>query len=117
MKPGATIHRLPTTARVPQTPAPRHLSREARALWREIEGTWHLGPDGRALLTTAAEALDRLRLAQRIVRREGLVYTSPRGAKRAHPAVRIEVEARRALIAALNALHLEGEAVAGRFVR
>jgi P27 family predicted phage terminase small subunit len=84
------------------------LSAEASALWLEITAGWELGPDGEAILRQACEALDRLREAQRILREEGLVVQSARGALRAHPAVRIEVEARRALLAALAQLRLEG---------
>jgi P27 family predicted phage terminase small subunit len=92
--------------------APQHLSAEARELWRDLTAGWHLDADGRALLLQACESLDRLRDAQRIVKAEGLITVSVRGAKRAHPAIRVEQEARRSLLAALNVLHLEGEQMA-----
>lgn len=70
---------------------PEHLGDAGRALWTSIQRSYGIGDaGGLAYLVIAAEALDRARQAQAILRAEGLVITGARGGLIAHPAVAVE---------------------------
>lgn len=57
------------TDRLP--PAPPGLSPEARKLWRLYNTGWLLDENGQTVLRLALEAHDRMREAQRQIRRQG----------------------------------------------
>ena len=93
-------------ARIPR--APKHLSAEARRIWRRVLREWQLGEAELLLLQQALEAYDRVQQAREILEREGLVVrTKKTGAHHMHPAYRIESDARAAMTRALRALNLK----------
>ena len=93
----------------PQAPKrPPALSREGKRLWQAVLAAYDLDEPGLLLLRLALEALDRLRQAQVMVRQEGLTVTNPKtGALQPHPALRVEVEARQAILRCWAALGLD----------
>jgi len=56
---------------------PRHLSKEAKRIWRQICGTWELkdAPDALLILRTGLEAFDRLQQARSVLDIDGVVIT------------------------------------------
>lgn len=104
---------MPGTSRghaVGNAPAPSHLSADARGWWDRIVAQYSIDDDaGLLLLTVALESFDRMRGAQRIVKREGAVYRDRFGSPKAHPLLVVERDARAAMITSLKALNLDLE--------
>lgn len=73
-----------------------HLSDEARGLWEKINAEYVLDTAVQSILLTGLEAHDRMRQAQAIVARDGLVQVDRFGQSKPHPAVAIERDARAA---------------------
>jgi P27 family predicted phage terminase small subunit len=96
-----------TSTRDPKAPA--HLSREARAFWREIVGEFELERHHRAVLQVALEAWDRMVAARRVLDENGVTYVDRFGAPRARPEVAVERDAGLRLLRAMRELDLEGE--------
>jgi P27 family predicted phage terminase small subunit len=93
-----------------QKTPPKGLSPEARGLWRSIGSEYGIGdPGGRLILASACEAFDRMRQAQRKLKREGITATDRFGQKKSHPATAIERDSRAAMLAALKQLNLDLE--------
>lgn len=88
---------------------PKHLSREAKAIWRQVVQGWEMDEGGLFILRQALEAFDRLNQARELIDREGIVVTDPSGRKRAHPALMVEKESRLALLRAWRQLGLDVE--------
>ena len=89
--------------------APRNLSREARQLHAELAQEYAIhDAAGRRLLLTACECLDRMRRAQKLIKRHGELLTARDGLK-ANPAVAIERDARAQMLACLKQLNLDVE--------
>ena len=84
-----------------------HLSAESRDFYRRISDGWELAEDGKQILVVACEALDRLREAQGLLKRDGLVIKSGK-TTRLHPAAGVEKEARLAFLRAVRQLNLDG---------
>ena len=84
---------------------PRHLSREARALWRGFVEGWAFDACGFLILQTALEAFDRMRAAQQVIAKDGLVLTDGR----VNPASVVERDSRLAMLRALRTLNLDLE--------
>jgi P27 family predicted phage terminase small subunit len=86
------------------------LSPEARGLWESIRSEYDVGdPGGLLILQSACEAFDRMRQAQRRLRREGLTVTDRFGQRKANPLTLIERDSRSAMLAALKQLNLDLE--------
>jgi hypothetical protein len=86
-----------------------HLS-EAAATWlRSIEAGWELDIHDRALAHMAAEAKDRAESARVILERDGVIVTDRFAQPKAHPAVRIEAEARAAFARLIRQLDLDAD--------
>lgn len=102
-------HRLasPAMPRLSIPLAPRHLSLRSRKIWRATCAEFELDAASLAVLRVALEALDRLEQARLILAAQDLVVTTPRGAVRPNPALRIEREARAGFLAAMGRLGLE----------
>src|SRR2546430_14575143 len=64
---------------------------------------------GLALVTTAAEAQDRIREAQRAIRQYGALVPDRYGALKQNPACFLERDARAGMLSALRALNLDLE--------
>lgn len=91
---------------------PKHLSREAKALWRRIQESYEIEDDaGLLILTTALEAHDRMKQAQAILDTDGLTVTDKFGQVKSHPLIPAERDARAAMLSALKALSLDLEPV------
>ena len=89
---------------------PTHLTRDSKALWRELATEYGiLDRAGVLLLTTAMEARDRMKAATRAIEAEGQTVTDRFGQIRLHPLVTCERDARSAMLAALRALNLDFE--------
>jgi P27 family predicted phage terminase small subunit len=88
------------------------LSAEARRVHDRLKREWRI-QDGAGLLTllTACQALDRLREAQAIIAREGIIKTDRFGQAKPHPATQVEKEARAGLLQSLKALNLDLESL------
>ena len=94
------------------TKPPKHLSTEARRLWRSILEDYELERRHEMVLTTALEALDRMRQAQALIEAEGLTTVDRYGGRKPHPAVAIEKDSRIAFLRAMRELGLDLEAPA-----
>ena len=94
---------------------PRHLTREAKRIWRQICGTWDFGnsPDALLILRTALESFDRLQQARIVLDRDGCVIETKTAAGDVkllkHPALEAEKSARGGLLQAFRMLGLEFE--------
>jgi P27 family predicted phage terminase small subunit len=89
---------------------PKGLSSEANRWWASIRKEYDISdPGGLLILASACEAFDRMRQAQRRLRREGLTTTDRFGQRKVHPATVIERDSRAAMLGALKQLHLDLE--------
>ncbi len=73
--------------------APRHLSKEAKSLWRSVLLEYLLEAGDLALLKVALENYDRAQYCRQVIDTEGPVVTDPSGRQRAHPALQAEKNA------------------------
>ena len=100
------------TRKQPKTPTPpKHLSTEARALWRAITADYDLDAAALAILGGALEAFDRMREAQGLLKADGLVVVDRFNQQKPHPAVSIERDSRQAVLRGLTALGLDLEPI------
>jgi phage terminase small subunit len=98
-----------------QLKPPDHLKADGAALWTAISDEYSIDDaGGLALLTVAAECLDRLRGAQAELEASGTVVKDRYGAPKLHPAVQIEKDARNGFMAALKQLNLDLEPLQSR---
>ncbi len=83
---------------------PKHLSKEARQLWKNIIGEYDgWGTTELSVLLVGLEAHDRMRQAQKQLKKEGLVFKHKYGVK-PHPCVMAERDSRTAYLNALKQL-------------
>ena len=84
------------------------LSAEARALHDRLVREWNITDGaGQAVLLVACQSLDRLRQAQAILAKEGILMTDRFGQSKPHPASTIEREARAGFISAMKCMNLD----------
>jgi phage terminase small subunit len=89
---------------------PKGLSRAAQKWFARLQSEFGIEDAGGLLvLTAAAEAFDRTREAESMVKAEGLVTTDRFGQSKPHPAVNIARDARAQMLTALKALRLDLE--------
>jgi len=89
---------------------PSHLKATGARLWRDLVDEYRIADGaGRALVTTAAEAMDRMKAAQAAIAEHGEVVLDRYGAPKLNPACALEKDARAGLLAALKALNLDLE--------
>jgi phage terminase small subunit len=89
---------------------PAHLGAAGAQLWADVVRQYRIGDGaGLALVTTAAECLDRLREAQAVIRQHGVLIRDRYGGLKANPAIAVERGARDGMIAALKNLNLDLE--------
>ena len=89
---------------------PSHLSKPGASLFCEMVTEYGISdPAGLALLTTAAECLDRMRAAQKAIKQHGEIVVDRYGAPKLNPACNLEKDARNGLMAAFRALNLDLE--------
>ena len=93
---------------LPRSPSPpKHLSGESKRRWKQVVSNWEIDEGGLPLLEQALEALDRLRQAQEMLAKEGLVAKGRNNEDIVHPAYRIEKAARQQFLTAWKMLDLE----------
>ena len=90
---------------------PKHLSREAKSIWRKVLEGYELEDWHCRVLQSALEAWDRMQQARETLAADGVTYTDRFGAPRKHPAVSIEENSRVAFLRAMRELDLEAETV------
>ena len=91
---------------------PSHLASHGKALWGDLVAEYGIDDAaGLALLTTAAECLDRMRAAQKAIHEHGEVVTDRYGQVKVNPACALEKDARSGFLAALKALRLDVEPI------
>lgn len=89
---------------------PQHLGDSGANLYQEIMAEYAIDDSaGLALLTTAAECLDRIRAAQDAIAEHGEVVTDRYGQCKVNPACALEKDSRNGFLAALRALNLDIE--------
>ena len=90
--------------------APSHLKKDGALLWRELTAEYGIGDAaGLALVTLAAECLDRIRAAQKAIAEHGEIVIDRYGAPKLNPACGLEKDARTGLLHAFKALNLDVE--------
>lgn len=86
------------------------LSAEARKVKKDILEEYSIDDAaGLRILETACEAFDRMRAAQKEIRRDGMTVTDRWGQVKAHPLCSVERDARAQFLAALKHLNLDVE--------
>lgn len=89
---------------------PSHLGNHGKALWVSIAVEYSItDAAGKVLLTTAAECLDRMRAAQKLIAAHGECVNTGAGGLKTNPAIRIEHDSQNRMMAALRALSLDIE--------
>ena len=83
--------------------APKHLSKESKALWNKVVEDYTLEAHALHLLRLACESLDEAEEARLLLKKEGLTVATMHGVK-THPAVAIRQRAKMAYISHLRAL-------------
>jgi P27 family predicted phage terminase small subunit len=86
---------------------PRSLSKEAKGIWASVVGEWSLDRAGLLVLGQALESLDRMRQAQRVLAKEGIVCADRFGQPKQHPATIVERDSRAAMLRAFRQLNLD----------
>ncbi len=89
--------------------APPHLSEPTARWWRSVVTDFTQEPSHIALLTLAAESLDRCNAARSVIDTLGPVYVDRFGAPRARPEVAIERDSRLSVTRILRELALDGQ--------
>jgi P27 family predicted phage terminase small subunit len=99
----------------PYPKPPAHLRTAGKALWRDIVAQYRIhDAAGLALVTAAAEALDRIREAQAAIRQHGALVPDRYGVPKQNPACLLERDARAGMLSALRALNLDLEPLRDR---
>ncbi len=90
--------------------APKHLSKEAKKLWKEILTEYEISDAaGIRILRVALEALDRCQKARVSIDKIGLLVKDKFGQVKPHPLLPIERDSRAAFLSGLKALNLDLE--------
>jgi P27 family predicted phage terminase small subunit len=95
---------LLAVSRTPKPPA--HLSPESRKLWRTVVREWELGEDGFPILLQALEALDEVRRAQDVLKKDGITAIGRNNEVIAHPVCRLLKNSRDQFLRAWRQLDL-----------
>ena len=89
---------------------PDHLKPAGAELWADVQQEYHIvDSGGLALLTTAAECLDRLRAAQAAIEAHGELVVDRYGSQKLNPATQLEKESRAGFLLALKQMNLDLE--------
>lgn len=88
---------------------PDVLSAEAGDWWNRITSEYELDDAGLLILRSGLEALDRMREAQALIAKHGLVAPDRFGQLKPNPAATIERDSRMAMFGALKRLNLDLE--------
>src|SRR5262245_22693331 len=92
---------------------PPHLGKDGKQIWEQLVSEFGIADaGGLTLVTTIAECRDRLTEAQALIKRHGAVIATTTGVLRSNPALKVEVDARNGMLAALRMLNLDIRAIA-----
>ena len=90
--------------------APATLSAEARKWWAKLLLEYGIDdPAGLFLLQTSLEAFDRMKEAQRRIKKDGAIIKDRFDQLRAHPAITTERDSRAQMLMAMKNLNLDIE--------
>lgn len=93
---------------------PRHLSKEARQIFRGLCGEYGIEDvAGLKILRVALEAFDRAQAARVAIDKDGMTVFDKAGQIKPHPLLPVERDARAAFLAGLKALNLDLEPIRG----
>lgn len=101
---------MKTANRIPRAPA--HLSKEAANWWKKILTEYELPEESLLILESALESFDRMRQAQEEIKTRGLIVKTLGKfgeSIRQNPAVGIETESKRTMLACFRQLGLDLE--------
>lgn len=94
---------------------PSHLSKEAKAIWRDIIEEYSIEDvAGLRILRVALEAYDRAQAAREAIDSEGMTVKDKFQQIKPHPLLPIERDSRAAFLAGLKALNLDLEPLKDR---
>ena len=89
---------------------PSHLGKDGKQIWEQLVSEFGIADaGGLTLVTTIGECLDRMREAQELIKKHGAVMQTPTRHMRPNPALKVEVDARNGMLAALRMLNLDIE--------
>jgi P27 family predicted phage terminase small subunit len=89
---------------------PKHLSTEARKIWREILSEYDIqDAAGLRILRVSLESFDRAQAARKAIDKEGMTVFDKFGQLKCHPLLPIERDSRAAFLAGLKNLNLDLE--------
>ncbi len=92
------------------TKTPSTLSAEAAGWWKRLITEYSIEDEaGLLILQTALEALDRMRAAQRAIKKEGMQVADRFNVMKPHGLLPVERDSRAQLMMALKALNLDIE--------
>ncbi|MEI6610990.1 MAG: P27 family phage terminase small subunit [Deltaproteobacteria bacterium] len=95
--------------------APKHLSKEAKQIWKEILAEYSINDAaGLRILQVALEAFDRAQAARAAVDKVGLMVIDKAGQVKSHPLLPIERDSRAAFLSGLKSLNLDLEPLRDR---
>ena len=90
--------------------APATLSVEARGWWARLLDEYGIDdPAGLLLLQTSLEAFDRMKQAQKRIKKDGAIIKDRFDQLRAHPAITTERDSRAQMLMAMKNLNLDIE--------
>ncbi|MDA8124031.1 MAG: hypothetical protein M0009_02420 [Deltaproteobacteria bacterium] len=88
--------------------APKHLSSEAKKIWKEILAEYSIDDAaGLRILRVALESFDRAQAARVAIDRDGLTVIDKAGQVKSHPLLPIERDSRAAFLSGLKGLNLD----------
>jgi P27 family predicted phage terminase small subunit len=91
---------------------PTHLGKHGKAAWTSLQREYGIGDAGGLhLLGVVADAVDRMREAQAVLAKDGALIHDRYGCPKAHPALKVENDARSGMLTALKMLNLDLEPV------
>lgn len=90
--------------------APKHLSKEARALWKSVIRQWRIDDDATlAILRVSLEAWDRAQSCRSRITEDGEVVKDRFGQDKPHPLLQHERDARSGFLGGMRQLGLDPE--------
>src|SRR5712692_6311007 len=88
-------------------PAPKHLSAEAQALWKDICANYTIDKAAGMILQVTLEAYDRKREAREAIAKDGSTFVDRWGQRKPHPGLAIERDSALAVLRGFRALGLD----------
>ncbi len=88
---------------------PKHLSKESKKFFSDLVRGYDRDEAAVELLRLACEALDRVREARRIIKKNGMMLKLRGGGSKAHPMLAVEKDSRIASARLLRELNLDAE--------